>query len=479
MALTLRLATYDQGTTYDLYAGTLRLSEGSWETRTPSARMEFKDVGFGSQKTFKGYDRVTETFGLFGDDTVPNLLAAVNAIEAFQERCRRWHEDPCVDVSAWLEFNADGESARRSLIYDLALNYGQMTGASPLLDTARLTGRLAVVRHPLWESVSEDGYLTPTVSCLGGTLAIAPSATCTAPGRIKALHLNGVSGSGPIYRVWAGIRNAYEGFGDFVSVWECELGTMTAGDATHKDTAIGGESGASPSGSSNNKATCTFAGTATADKRLSLKVADVTSHWQDQIGHYLVLCRCKVGAGTTVALQLRKGAAGMADADYEQNGLAYVANTSWQLVELGEAQIPGSGWRGAHANDDIVKSTQLQLWAERVEGAGSLELDCLVLIPTTHFCKIEGAAIQYAGGMVPLTYPATIYTDENDATTALAYLAAGTPAAMLKPTIRDWYLPVGGGLLVVAGERETQQVLADQVYPVMYVHKRWLSYSSE
>jgi hypothetical protein len=472
MTPTLRLATLDQVTTYDLYAGTLRVQEGSWETRTPSGRSDFKGSMFGGAAKFQSYDRVTETLALIGSDTVANLLTAVNAIEAFQERARLWHNDPVQDVSSWLEFNADGESARRSLIYDLALSYPQMTGVSALLSTAKLAARLAIIRHPLWESVAADSYTTPTLDCLGGQLAIAPAAGSTAPGRMPAFYVNGVSGSGPLATIWAGIRETYETVTGFVSKWECESGTPGT------DAAVAGETGASPSGSSNNKIQVTFVTTANA-KRLTLTVNQIApAAATAQIGRYVVLCRCKVSAGGTVALQLRTGNVGMADADLTQNEVSYVTETAWKLVELGEFQIPPVGWRGYRSATDHAKYTQAQIWAEVVSGSGvTLDLDCLILIPAGAYVKLEGAAVQYApGSPTPYTYPAAVYTDENDVNAAIAYLSATSPAASLKPTIRDWYCPAAGGVLVLAAERSTGGVLGDLVYPVLYVYKRWLSF---
>jgi hypothetical protein len=469
MAAVLRLANVGQTTTVDLLGSALKLRAGRWGTRTPAQESQWQYAPFGAAASFQRYSPIVETFELTGQGSGATLLAAVGALEAFQEKARRWHNDPLADESVWLEWHAAGENTKRSLVYDLGVQYPASLGMAPLMPFGALAAQLTITRHPLWENVDTDTYTTPTLSCLGGQWALTPGAACTAPARIRKLILNGVSGSGPLYRVWVGIRPVYAGFTNFLSTWECEDSDALLG--TDADRQTGG--GASGGG----WVRVTFATAAGSVKRLTIKVADVTSNYQDQLGHYQLLCRCKVDSGTAVALDIRQGSAGMADADHVVNEPAYITNTSWQLIELGRVQIPPSGWRAAHGNNDIVKSTQFQLWAERLSGTGYLHLDCLVFIPATHFVKVEGAAIQYqAGSPAPFTYPAEIITDENDTRTALAYLAATSPAAVLQPVDQEWYLPTDGGLLVLAAERQAEHVLAEYVYPVMYTHPRWLSF---
>jgi hypothetical protein len=459
MTPTLKLVTADLSASIDLYNGTLKLIDGSWQTKTPSVRHDFKELMFGLTTTFQGYERVRETLGLLGVNTEANLRAAVNAIEAYQEQIRLWHNDPCQDTSIWLEVGSEGEEPRRALLYDLVLDYPAMlAGVNPLLPTAKLQAHLALTRHPLWESITNYGYSSGDIPALGGSWTLTPTVICTAPHRLNLCQIIPKAGSGPFYRVWAGIRETYEGFSHFLSNWECELGTR-AGGATQQASA-GASSGyyvqATP--------------TATATKYLTIKVADVSAFPLEQIGQYTLLCRCRVSSGE-VAVIAKSGASGMADADHRANEAAYVSNTSWRFAELGEIQIPISGWRVGHADVNTIRSTEIQLYAELVSGSGvTLDLDCLVLIPARHFIKIEETGINASYGY------AYIYVDENEATTVLVNNAAGHTAPVMKQTIRDWYLPIAGGLSVWAAERAASQELTDIIRASVSEYPRWLSY---
>jgi len=475
MAAVLQLTSSSGTLTADLLSTALTLRQGAFNTRGPQIEGEFKPQGMATTFVPHNYERVTETWELVKRDTAANLRAAVYAVERLLEQARRWHEDALLAEACWLQWNVDGEESRRSLVYHGTLSYAGGV-ANPMLDSGALAARLQLIRHPLWEDAASDSYSTPTLSCHGGKWPLTADVTSTAPQRIAAFTLNGVSGSGPLARVWAGIRRSTGNDANFQSVWECELGTLTAGDPTHKDTALGSESGASPVGSSNNnKAVTTFATTPTLAKRATISVANVTANYSDQVGSYLLLLRCKVDSGTAVSVQARVGATGMTDADHAPNEAAYATATDWRLLPVGNLQIPPAGWRYERRLYDSIQATQIQLWAERLSGAGSLHLDCLLLIPTLHQVAFEGAAIQY--GSPSLLYPAVVYTDENDVQTILAYLAATAPSASLKPlTLKNWYLPLYGGLLVLAAERSANHVLTDQVYPVLTVYPRWLSY---
>lgn len=464
MALIFRLANLTQTTVYDLLNGTLRLVENSWETRTPAVQNDFKTLPFGGTASFKNYDRVQETMGLIGADTVGNLLTAANAIEAFQELARRWHNDPLQSASAWLEFNASGEGARRSLIYDLALTYGQMVGITPTLAALKLQARLSLTRHPLWEATSADTYTNLAMSTLGGT-AILTTGASVVPARIKEFRVNGVAYP-LLYRVWAGLREANLGTAHFSAVWECENAAATMGtDATRQ---TGG------AGSGGGWVDVIFA-TPTACQRWSMRVGDTGAYAEEYLGTYQVLCRCKVTAGT-VALQFRAGATStLTTPATTPNELVYVTNTAYRLIPLGEFQIPAAGYRAAQYDPYAIQFTEAQIWAERIDGAGTLALDCIVLIPAGHTVKAVGANIYTDPG--PEYYPLKFYTHENDTTAAVAKRGPGEPAVNLEEaTFQDWYLPNTTALLVVAAEAEDQHVLGSQVDTILTAYKRFLSY---
>ena len=121
---------------------------------------------------------------------------------------------------------------------------------------------------------------------------------------------------------------------------------------------------------------------------------------------------------------------------------------------------------------DILISTLVQLWAERVEGSGTLDLDALVLIPASHLIRITEASVQYG------TQGAYLFTYEDDAASGLGYSPTATDMALdVDPT--GWYLPIDSGMVVVAGTRTAGQTLTDVLSVYFLYYPRWHSYRQE
>ena len=474
MAAVLRLANVGQTTTVDLLGGALKLRAGGWQTRTPTQENQVQASRFGATASFQHYNMVTETFDLMGQGSNAALRTAINALEALQEQTRRWHSDPLVDESVWLEWNTDGENAKRSLIYEIGLQYPASRGVTPLLPFGALAVQLAVTRHPLWENVTADTYSAIGLAALGGTWTptVGASVRGTAPGRIATCSVYGSGDTYTLDKFWIGIREPRFGTAGFVSRWECENGTVGTDTVKRKDA---GE-GASPSDTPTyNKVRVTYVTTALA-KRLSITVNDVcASNWLHEAGRYVVLARCKVSGGTS-AVQLRYGANQAPESGFAANESVYVSNTAWGLVSLGEVQIPPVGTRNNTYQTADVRYTELQLWAEQIGGAGTwLDLDCLALIPAEHYVAASGAEINYS----PAGTGAHVYVAENDVITGYAEDTSNYARRALENlTPRDWYFPVDGGMIVAAAERSTGSVLADVLNLSLSLRGRWLSYRS-
>lgn len=462
----------------DLLNGTLKLVGGSWNTRSPQPEGKFKPQGLGTSFEFQQFGTITETLDLVGVDTSSNLRAATYAIERLLERCRRWHLNPLYQESVWLEWAAEGETAKRSLIYTGALSLNSSLRSNPLIDSGVLRARLALTRHPLWETSTGIFPDPGTVSTLGGTLWLTPATASTAPQRIGALQLTGIAAlAAPLSKVWLGLRNYYDGATYFNPVWECELGTLGT------DAALATHTSANPTAEANNYVSVSFATVATDAKRLSIYTLQNSAVPADQVGHYMVLARCRVGAGTTVALTMRTGMYPDTDDNHVPNAPAYVTNTEWHYEELGRVQIPLSGLRANWSDwGGSASYTQLQLWAERLDGTGILDLDCLVLIPTDSYAHVEGCNIDYLyHPVLPSLYPLILRTSENDQVSAVAYLSAQSDAGgpvTVKAETENWYVQPGGGVLVVAGESATGHTLGESIYVTPYLYPRWLGLSN-
>ena len=119
--------------TYDLLGGTLKLEARSWRTRTPAVVGKYRHVAYGAQAQFSHFGVLVEQMDLVGQDTVSNLITGVNDIEDFLERARLNSMMPQRSTNVWLEAHADGESARRSLVYEGSLAYSSAAGISRFL----------------------------------------------------------------------------------------------------------------------------------------------------------------------------------------------------------------------------------------------------------------------------------------------------------------------------------------------------------
>lgn len=452
MAERLRLANLDQTTTVDLLSGTLKLKNATWETQSPSPNA--------------APGRVQETMDVQGTDTVANLLAGVKAVEDVLAGASLFDKDPVQYTSWWLEWNANGESEKRTLLYGGALRVLAQSRLNPMMTDGHILARLGLSRHALWENASATSISTTGLSVWGGkwTPTLAKG---TANGRVLYFDVKGASGGGgPLSRIWVGVRPVRYGTSSFTAVWECESGTNGT------DASDVADATASPAGGSGYKVQVSFATSTALVKRLGIKLGDVIAgpYYNHCVGRYLVLCRCKVSAGT-IGLQMQSGFGGSATA--AQSEELPISNTSWQLIPLGYVQIPPTGYRyGMPTTLGLISNFEISLYAERWDGAGTLDLDALCLIPAEHSAYMDGAAVQYSGG---LSYLARVMTFENDVHDAVAYSAGGLENN-LDFSDFDWYWPYEGAMVIVAAQRASSHELTDTVNIDGQVYPRWLSY---
>jgi len=462
MAVVLRLANVGQTTTVDLRSGILELVDRSWRTRTAPVEGQYRHTPYGAQPGFSYFGIVVETMDLVGVDTVAHLVGAANDIEEMLELARLFHTDPLRSESIWLEVNADGESARRALLYKGSLQYPTDVGISALLENGTVQASLALSRHPLWEDTVYSSVDEDDISCLGGTFSFS-SVAGVCPARLWRTIVRGRNGGGgPLMRFWCGIRPKYLGLTDFTPLWELEDGTA------HIDTSEVVDVGAS----GGKKLQVTFATQTDLIKRAQICVAHLAGgslNSNDFYGRYLVLVRAKLSGSGTCAVQMKAGYSSYSGV-LSPSEIVYIDNTNWRLWELGEIQIPPGGVLAGVTSG--ARYAEIQVWAERVSGTPLLDLDCLVLIPATHFLYGDGAEIEYVIGA---TRPATITVREDDLTAAQANFG-GTAEAYLDYLVRDWYLPVGDSMFVLAAERNGGHYLTDAVDVDLSYFPRWLSY---
>ena len=454
----------------DLLGGTYKLRDGTWATSTPQIVADYNAVPYGAQSTFQNFLTQVETMDLIAQDTTHSTIrtAQRNISEALEE-ARMYNHHPLWTVhdatsgaeAVWLYWAIDGETEKKSLIYEGSLAGVNEQCAEPFISSNVSLLRMAITRHPFWEPTNSAQIYPTLISGWGGTYNFN-NIGGDVWARFETMQLYGQGGSGPLYRTWMGIREEMAGTIHFEPIWQLENGV------THN----GASNSTSRSGYSGSGHVRQSSPAVSLTKYVSITVDTVCamaghSDYNHQMGQYLVLCRCAVDSGT-VGLQMRYGYAGGITTPSEE---VFVTNTSWRLIELGRVTFPPVEFeRGTVSN--FMRYVTIEIYAEQVAGTSVLDLDALCLIPTHHFWQTEGASIGNSS-----SYSADIYTTPND-----RYICFGQGAAYprysLEYSAENWYLPTGDSIVVVAGERENEHVLADNAGIYATYCLRWGMYRS-
>lgn len=441
MALVMRLCDIDAtaGTLYDFLTGELKPVLGSWKT-APG-----------------GDGKTTETMQLASvTGTDANIIAAVQKIDELRDQVRDFFANKKTGKSIWFEINAAAETAKRALVYSITLVPVNVMTHTALLGYKAGFYQLTIVRDELWEDKTLSVIQTGVggVTTLGGTDAISATPG-SAPGRISYATFSAISGGGgPLTKVWAGIRPAGPGTANFSPMWELENGTRGT-DAT-----LVTDAAASPDAGANNAVNVDFGTDTSLVERIGMTVDQSTAstNFHHFTGDYLVLARCYLTAAGTVGIQMKTGYT--SNATYVARPEKYITNTAYQFIELGEISLPPFAYRDVLQATVILKNFEIQLHAERVAGTPQLRLDCLVLIPTAHFLKAAGASINFSGTASRLT----VYTHEDGEKASINWSTADEPDAAVVAELRNWQVPIEGGVAVVAAERAAGSTHTDVIY---------------
>ena len=333
---------------------------------------------------------------------------------------------------------------------------------------------ITLERHPLSEIVT--ARMLPASR---GAATISIKYDYTAAGATVAAHdINGSTGARIGYmsitprkgtaselgRLWIGLRTAEKygaaGLTNFVNVWECEDVDATLGT----DAARAADATASPGGGGNTKVTIT-PGTATWAERLAITLGDVTANYADNFGFFLWLLRMKVSAGTW-QVQLLFGYEQMTDDEHVRGELIEVSSTSWNVYEMGFRRIPARNLQvfpTATFAASREQTFEIQIWAQRTDGAGTLDLDCLMPVPVDEgFFSAESMTMVSDVNSSDIMYLGVSPQDDVSVRAIDTVTSVGEhkyPAY----TFSNFYLPPGDGRMIIVHARDATSVLTDQI----------------
>lgn len=411
-------------------------------------------------------EKVEEVLRLRATGTMTEIAEGEEQIHSYLQYAERWHSDPLSEYGIWLEWSVDGEpgagtyAAKRAFISGGALQLAMPEAGRGAFAHPEVLANLALTRYPSWENVTSEQATGAAVSWLGGQVSLISELahSGTQAGRLKQVEWHGDDQS----QMWMGIRPRYSGITDFVSLWECELGndftdTADAADAT---------------ASAGDKKQCTFATHADMHPRMIIYLHDVCAGTlAHNVGAYTVLLRAKTtAAGTTCYLKLNSGQGTAINFQQTEGPLVTVASAAWYLYEMGQIQIPSHTYRYENTALHELGEFALQIQAERVAGAGSLDLDCLILVPAWGSLFVDNQIFTGAG----IEIYGLVYPDDSN-----GVFSHDPPASAMQLTdwaMSNWCMPRDPGVMVIAGHASTGSVLTDDADVTIDWIPRWRLY---
>jgi hypothetical protein len=319
----------------------------------------------------------TITLNIHGTST-DNLATLVQEIDEKIRQVQWWIEDPGIEMyQVWLRVQMDEESyTRQAQILNILPPDSVNIFTKYETDDHYITEyTFGIERTPFWERPYPYPSTTTVtgLSSAGGMGQLAETINGDVPARLAILDPM-PNGSDSLCEFWVGWKsNRFGNPANFVPVCSLDgsiyLDTDTT--ATADATAVNG-----------NKVRCTFGTDATLIQRTITQVNDVvadSAKHTDQRGTYLVLLRAKL-TDTSSITRIRI-AYSFSDNLYMFNPVyrarQIVKGSQWQLYPMGIVAIPPLRITPGL----LISNAAISIQAERISGSGSLDMDCLTLIP--------------------------------------------------------------------------------------------------
>ena len=439
-------------TTIDLFGSTdgFKVAYDGWS----QARAKQNEDGL--------YENPIETLTLRADASSQDILAGnINDVDEMLRRAKEYIDRPANTLPVWLRAKMDTETGPRQALVRL----GSTTPVSSFYDSLAKRNAhlneyvLSLERMYAWEATDASSITGITLGS-GSVELLSGSVAGSIPARLSRVKLYGnshVAGGGPIYEFWLGFRSAaYGNYANFQSTWTC-----TSGQGYNNTTSSGGSM------------VYTY-NDAEMLPRVVMLLSDVTSHYEDNQGRFLMLLRAQCSGTRSYQVRAVTGVGGAVQ--YHQRVL--VNSTSWMLYPLGYVDIPPERFLtlGSSYIQDFLISLQSKAGAT---GSGNLSFNCIYMIPVREgFLHGKGAYIQYSGGD---EYPTYVECAPEERYSGVTFGAAAAPRSgyvrgALDFEVSNFFLPAESNTAVVfAGQRESSHATGDAIAMDLTYYPRWLT----
>lgn len=317
-----------------------------------------------------------------------DLASIAQSIDEKVKEVQWWIDNPSVErYQIWIRVQLENESLpRQAMLYNI-VPPAALRVFNPVERNQNYIGeyQIGITRTPFWE----DPYPYPSttdktaINSIGGQAVLSETINGDVPARLARIDFES---SATIYdHFWLGWRTSRFGTtANFVSVWSLKDGS----GGTDTNTA------ADSSAYSGTKLRCTFGSTATLVERCYMTVLQASpSHPADQRGTLTVLLRAKMSDSSVARVRMRGGWFNTEDGSMNSpltRSRQVISGTDWNYYELGTLTLPPFRFYNSIV---ALNNFAIALDAERISGAGSLDLDCLVMIPSDEgMLRIVGAS---------------------------------------------------------------------------------------
>ena len=213
-------------------------------------------------------------------------------------------------------------------------------------------------------------------------------------------------------------------------------------------------------------AQCSFATVTTMRARVKAAIGtNVAVDFQKGYGKFLVLCRCGLSGAGEVHLRMGTGVVNNTfnyTDPFAKRGRVSVTNTGWKFYELGVVQFPLGGYTASIERND---QQGIQIEAERITGAISLNLDIIVFIPIAegwgHVSDMTDSGDDTYGVVVGTTYQSGAYAYQAENPVGSGVDTPASPIVQISGGI-----PIGTSsmvYLILCGQRAASSVKADTI----------------